>query len=101
MRWRAYTAALVRYEQLLRAGATGAAPLVSRRVAQLEQDIRKDRELSGLGASAGVNLVMDALNGAGDTPADPPEFLEIADAPDEQEARKIWEKARDGADAGD
>ena len=65
MRWRAYGAALVRYEQLLLAGAAEAAQPVGEQLSQLEQAIRKDRVLSGVGASAGVNLVMDALNGGG------------------------------------
>jgi hypothetical protein len=59
LRWRAYGATLVRYEQLLLAGSAEAAQPVGEQLSQLKQAIAKDRMLIGLSASAGVNLVMD------------------------------------------
>ena len=50
MRWRAYGAALVRYEQLLLAGAAEAAEPVREQLSQLEQAIRKDRVARAAGA---------------------------------------------------
>ena len=102
LRWRAYGSTLVRYEQLLLNGASEAAQPVGERLSELEQAIRKDRMLGGVGASSGVNLVMDALNGgAASAPADPPEFLKIAQAADDQDAQKTWDALREGESSGD
>ncbi len=96
MRWRAYGATLVRYEQLLLAGASDAAQPVGEQLSQLEQAIRKEQALRGLGSSADVNLVMDELNGgAAGVPSDAAAFLKIAVA-DNQEAQRLWDALRAG-----
>jgi hypothetical protein len=91
MRWRAYGAALVRYEQLLLAGAAEAAQPVHEQLSQLKQAMNKDRVLQGVSASAGINLVMDALNGGAKDPPEPADFVKIAQATDAQKAQKIWD----------
>ncbi len=101
MRWRAYGATLVRYEQLLRAGASEAAQPVVEQLSQLDQAIGKDRLLQGVGASAGINLVMDALNGGAKDPPDPAEFVKIAQAADNPSAQKTWDALQAGETRGD
>ena len=90
------------YEQLLFAGATEAAQAVGEQLAQLDQAIRKGRVLSGIGASAGINLVMDALNGgATGASKSPPEFLKIDQAVDDLDAQNIWDALQKGETTGD
>jgi hypothetical protein len=100
-RWRAYTAALVRYEQLLLAGAPDSAQRVLELMNELDNAIDKDRVLKGMDASARVNLVMGGLSGGTKDPRDPREFLKIAEADDQQSAQKIWDSLRDSQTAGD
>ncbi len=102
LRWCAYGATLVRYEQLLLTGATEAAHPLGELLTELEQAIRKDRVLNGIDASIGVNLVMDALNaGAAGASTDPPEFLKIDQAGDDLDAQKTWDALREAENTGD
>ena len=94
MRWRSYGATLVRYEQILLSGGGELAEPIGEQLTQLEQSIRKDRVSSIPGASAGVNLVMDSLNGATRDPAAPAEFDKILQAADDQTAQKTWDALR-------
>ena len=101
LRWRAYGAALVRYEQLLFAGSAEAAQPVGEQLSQLEQAIGKDRLLSALSASTGVNLVMDALNGGTKDLTDPPDFDKVLQSADDLSAQKTWDALRAGETDGD
>lgn len=95
MKWRAYRAALVRYERLILAGATDSALLVSDQLTGLERSIRKDRRLEHLDSANGINLVMDALNGNGKSPADLAAFGDIAESDDGRNAQRLWNALRD------
>jgi hypothetical protein len=96
LRWRAYGATLVRYEQLLLAGSAEAAQPVGEQLSQLKQAIAKDRMLIGLSASAGVNLVMDALNGEIKDVTAPTEFEKILQSADDPAVQKSWDTLRTG-----
>ena len=100
MRWRAYRAALIRYEQLLRCGATDSAKLMDVQLGNLEQVLRKERLLPELAPATEVNLVLNALAGGAVTPPpDPPEFLRMAEAPTDAEAEPLWKNLQAGAAA--
>ncbi len=83
-------------------GPSEAAQPVGEQLSQLEQAIRKDRMLERRG-----RLVRDQpgdgrpQRGAASAPADPPEFLKIAQAADDQDAQKTWDAIREGESSGD
>jgi hypothetical protein len=100
MRWRSYRAALIRYEQLLRCGATDSAKAMAIPLGNLEQVLRKERLLPELAPASEVSLAMTAVAGGTVTPPpDPPEFLRLAEAPADAEAEPIWKDLQAGAAA--
>ncbi|HMB06137.1 MAG TPA: hypothetical protein VKP69_20690, partial [Isosphaeraceae bacterium] len=101
--WRAYRAALVRYDELTRAGAVGPAKELEGRLNVLAWNIREGRRLNNLASSAGNSLVFNAVQGG---PVDDPssskaEFSRLWIAP-EANLGKVWQALQgDEAPAGE
>src|SRR5262249_25848673 len=96
-RWREYRASLVRYEELLRAGAVNLAKeLREKRLVLLEGNLKNERFLKKSLVSAELNLAMNALQGGAVKPMDPSvdfeNFLKAAPA----KAASAWEVLKSG-----
>ena len=89
MRWRDYRAALVRFEELTRAGAPDKAALMTPKLAALERRIRSER-FRDLPASIGNTLAMNAARGGLVDAPIPAEFNELWTAGSDADATKIW-----------
>jgi hypothetical protein len=103
-RWRAYRAALVRHQQLLRAGDTESARSMARQLSLHEQALEKERFLRNLSASTETSLVMNAVaGGVVTTPAPPQDFIRFAETSNQPAAEKIWKaiKARPASSAAE
>lgn len=89
-RWRHYRAALVRYDELTRAGATDAAEQMETRLLTLQRAIAGDRFLT-LPASVENTLAMNAARGGrlAATSSPPPDFARFWNAP-ESDLGTIW-----------
>ena len=94
-RWREYRAALVRYEELVRAGGAGRAGPVRERIDALARRIEGERMLRGLSQSAENSLAMKLVAGGRLDPASPSaapeEFLRFWNAPTGPDAAKLWD----------
>jgi len=92
-RWREYRATLVRYEELLRAGAVSLAnDLRDKKLEHLERNLKKERFLEASSPlSAELNLAMNALQGGAVEPTAPTsnfnKFLNASPA----DAKHEWE----------
>jgi hypothetical protein len=93
-RWREYRAALVRYEELVRAGGEGRAGPVRQRIDALARKIEGERMLDGLSQSAENTLAMKVVSGgrldAVPAAAVPEDFLKFWNAK-AAEAFKLWD----------
>jgi hypothetical protein len=93
--WRAYRALLVRYDELVRAGATNPAAEIKGRLKKLKQNIEEGRTLSKLATSVGNSLVFNAIQGG---PVDDPspsgtdfgQFWTASDA----SLEKVWQSLK-------
>ena len=89
MRWRNYRAALVRYEELTRAGSPERAALLAPRLAALERRIRSER-FRDLPSSIGNTLAMNVARGGLAEAAVPNEFNTFWNADGDDQRNKIW-----------
>lgn len=102
-RWRRYQAEVVRFEELVRAGAESKAEPVRSRITELEGILESDRFLNDLPGSVENTLAMNVLTGGAiETRSDrPPAFLQFWTAPRGLEAGKTWESLASSDKAGD
>jgi hypothetical protein len=91
-RWRRYQAELVRFEELVRAGAASKAGRAQDRINDLERTLESERVLAKLPNSVENTFATNVLTGGAIDPgANRPEFLKFWDAPSGSEAGKIWD----------
>ena len=96
-RWREYRAALVRKEELIRAGATAEqVGVIGRRLSALEIALQSERFLLRLPESSQNNLVMSVVQGGvlDSRSAEPPEFLRFWSPPPDLAPARVWEELR-------
>ena len=96
-RWREYRAALVRKEELIRAGATAEqVGVIGGRLSALEIALRSERFLLRLPESSQNNLVMSVVQGGvlDSRSAEPPEFLRFWSPPPDLAPARVWEELR-------
>ena len=96
-RWREYRAALVRKEELIRAGATAEqVGVIGGRLSALELALQSERFLLRLPESSQNNLVMSVVQGGvlDSRSAEPPEFLRFWSPPPDLAPARVWEELR-------
>jgi hypothetical protein len=100
-KWREYRAALIRYEELVRASTDDRDSSVVRmadRVAALEAQLRDGRFLTTLSSALETSLVGRALAGTAVEPSGPPapDFVRFATMASPGEAEKLWSSLEAG-----